>query len=209
MLNVLDGMPVNEVDIIHSIIDSSFFADYGIVSTVNSDDTINVTHATLPVYYDGNALEKRETYNVEVIYPAGYNMGIKWPIKVGDGVLLIGLKNYIESTNGILEPTDKPDVSVHYTQNTMKAIPLQSVTAPKITISTDGKDLSINNTATLGLIQIKNAAKSLETILENILTHISGITTTNCVVGSPVVLNPATIALFTQDIADLKLLLKA
>ncbi len=208
-INPLASFPYNDLDIIKSVIGATFFADYGIITKVNSDDTINVTHSALAVLINGTILPKTETYNVEVIYPASASFGQNWPLAVGDGVLLIGLKNYVDTTNGIIEPTEAPTAFPHYTQNTMKAIPLQSVTAPKITINVNGIDLEINNTNAGGLIQIKNAAKSLETILENVLNHISGLTTINCVVGAPVTLSPASIALFTQDIADLKLLLKA
>lgn len=203
------SLPYNFRDVVKSIIGGTFFSDYAIISAVNSDETINVVHSTLPVKINGKILNKRETRNIEVLYPASASFGQKWPLSIGDGVLLIGLKNYVDTTNGIVEPTEAPTSFPHYTQNTMKAIPLQSVTAPKVTINVNGIDLEINNTNTGGLIQIKNAAKSLESILENLITHISGLTTTNCVSGSPVTLNPATITNLSQDLADVKLLLKA
>jgi len=57
------------------------------------------------------------------------------------------------------------------------------------------------------LIQIKNAAQSMKTLIDSLITVISGLVTTNCVVGSPVLLNPATIAALTAEQAKWALLL--
>jgi hypothetical protein len=208
-INPIASFPYNDLDIIKSVIGATFFADYGIISQVNDDDTINVTHSALAVLINGTVLPKTETYNVEVLYPASAAFGQKWPLAVGDGVLLIGLKNYVETTNGIAEPEEAPTSFPHYTQNTMKAIPLQSVTAPKVTIVVNGTDLELVNSNSGGKFKIANTSKSLETVLENLINHISNLVTLPCSNGSPTSLNPATQANLAQDIADMKLLLKA
>lgn len=59
-----------------------------------------------------------------------------------------------------------------------------------------------------GKIVVKNETKSLKTILENIVTHLRDLTTTNCVVGSPVTLAPATITNLSADLLDLATLLE-
>lgn len=203
------GYPYNLKDVILSNIGASFFADYGIVNAVNSDKTINVVHATIPVLINGTTLPATQTYNVEVLYPASGSFGMNWELQAGDGVLLIGLKDYVETTKDIAEPTEAPNIFMHYVQNTMKAIPLQSVTAPKVTINVVGSDLEINNTNTGGLIKIANASKSLEPVLKSLIEHIRDLTSTPASSGSPVSLSPATIALLNADIASLDLLLKA
>jgi len=106
----------------------------------------------------------------------------------------------------------------------MKAIPLQSVTSPKVKIEvTDAGNLEITNSNTGGLFKIANSSKSLSTVLNNIATHTKSIatnlqsaTTINCVPGAPVTFNPGTIAAFTadalnltNDVADIVALLEA
>ena len=203
------GLPYNLKDVILSNIGATFFADYAIIDSVNSDKTINVVHATIPVLINGTVLPKTQTNNIEVLYPASAAFGMNWQLVKGDGVLLVGLKDYVDSTNGIVEPTEAPNVFMHYVQNTMKAIPLQSVTAPKVTINVVGSDLEINNMNTGGLIKIANASKSLRTLLDTLIGHVRDLTTTNCVSGAPVALSPETIALLNTDIANFDLLLKA
>lgn len=209
MLSQLTGLQYNDRDVIESLIGQSFFADYGVITKINADKTVNVTHAVMMQLIDGTALPVTKTNNIEVIYPASASAGLAWPMTVGDGVLLIGLKNYVKSTANIQAPTAPPSEFPHYTQNTMKAIPLQSVSAPKFQIKiTDTNDIEITST-TSGKYKIANSSKSLYTVLNSILTHITSLTTTNCVVGAPVVLSPATIANLNQDAIDLALLLKS
>lgn len=208
-LSQLTGLNYNQSDIIRSIINSLFMSDYGIVKKVNPDKTIDVTHAVMGSLINGVSMGLTETRNVEVLFPASAAFGQSWPIAVGDGVLLIGLRNSIASTESIKEPTAPPNEFLHYSQNTMKAIPLQTVSSPKVIINvSSGGNLEIQNNNVGGLIQIKNATKSLYTVLNSLITHLISLTTTNCVVGAPVVLNPATIAQLTTDAADLAALLE-
>jgi len=208
-ISELSGLNYTQSDILRSVVNSAFIADYGIVKQVNSDKTINVTHAVQGQLINGASMANTETRNVEVIFPASASFGQTWPIAVGDGVLLIGLRDAVPSTSGIQAPTAPPNEFLHYNQNTLKAIPLQTVSSPKVTINvTSGGNLEIQNTNVGGLIQLKNSSKSLFTVLNNLITHISGLTTINCVVGSPVTLNPATIAQLTTDAADLAALLE-
>jgi len=75
--------------------------------------------------------------------------------------------------------------------------------------SADGKTLKAQIALDAsGKIKIANATKSLATILSSLLNHLEGLTTVNCVQGSPVTLNPATTANLEQDKANLALLLK-
>ncbi len=210
-ISELSGLQYNLANVIDSRINSTFFADYGIVKQVNSDKTINVVHSTLMVLINGVTLPQTETSNIEVIFPASASMGMKWPIAAGDGVLLIGLKHYVESTANIQQPVNAPTEFLHYTQDTMKAIPLQTVSSPKVLIEVNSSgNLEISNSNTGGLIKLSNATKSLYTILNNIATHTKSIatnlqsaTTINCVPGSPVTFNPGTIAAFTADALSL------
>jgi hypothetical protein len=59
-----------------------------------------------------------------------------------------------------------------------------------------------------GFIQAKNNLMSLKTIMDNFIIAVKGITTTNCVVGSPVVLNPASIFALEAVKLQIAMLLK-
>lgn len=59
-----------------------------------------------------------------------------------------------------------------------------------------------------GKIKVSNAEKDLKSILDTLIGHISGLTTINCVQGSPVTLAPSVIAQLEQDKAALAQLLK-
>ena len=60
-----------------------------------------------------------------------------------------------------------------------------------------------------GKVALTNTAgKSLKTILKTLIEHVRDLVTINCVVGAPVTLNPATIALLNADIVELEALLK-
>jgi hypothetical protein len=62
---------------------------------------------------------------------------------------------------------------------------------------------------TTGLVSIKSLTQSMGDLVQTLITVISGLVTTNCVVGAPVVLNPATIALLTAEKIKWLLLLKS
>lgn len=145
-ISQLMGFRYNQRDIIESVIDSRFFADYGIVDKDNGDGTVDVVHATLPVLIDGTVQNANKTSKVELLYPASASFGIKWPIAQGDGVLLIGLKDYVSTSKDIQQPTEAPQEFLHYVQNTMKAIPLQQVEAPKVFIEIDtNQNIKVKN----------------------------------------------------------------
>jgi hypothetical protein len=209
-LSELTGLNYTQSDILRSIVNHAFIADYGIVKQVNSDKTIDVTHAIMGQLINGDSMPVTETRNIEVLFPASAAFGQSWPIAVGDGVLLIGLRDAVASTKGIQAPTAPPNEFLHYSQNTMKAIPLQKVSSPKVTINvTAGGNLEIQNTNTGGLIQVKNATKSLYTVLNNIITHLSTFAGGNVVsLGAPLATSAAAITQLTTDAADLAALLE-
>jgi hypothetical protein len=217
----LSGVQYNESDVIRSIIDQCFIVDYGVVTAVNNDKTVNVTHAVMGKLINGVSLPATKSKNIEVLYPASSAFGIDWPINVGDGVLLVGLKDFVKSTNGIQAPTSPPDEFIHYTQEALKAIPLQSI-APHIKIHiTSGGDIEIASDGA-GKYQIKNSAKSLYTIMNNMQTHLqtfatamqtftTGLNTTtlSAQAATMATASATMLANISTDIADLALLLKA
>ena len=140
-------------DVINSNIDSKYFADYG---------TIIATHGTPVVTVDvqhnayGFGTTTNTTYNVEVLYPATAGFSMEYPVAVGDGVLLIGLRRYVQT---VATPAPVAPIQyASYAKDTLKAIPLS--------------DLQSNSTMYMrskaGKLQIKNATQSLYTILNNL-----------------------------------------
>ena len=200
-INELAGLQYNMGDIIRQTIAASFICDYGIVKAVNSDKTVDVTHAVQGQYIDGTNMPVTVTKSVEVVFPGSAGLAITWPIAVGDGVLLVGLKNFVNSTKSIQPPTNPPTEFPHYNQDTLKAIPLQNIASPAFTINVDNA----------GLGQIKNASKSLFTVLQELIQGIQGATYIPYPGGSagpPVAIADATGKLATA-LSDLALLLKA
>ena len=126
----LAGLQYNLGDIIRQNINAAFIVDYGVVTAVNSDKTVNVTHSALLTYINGDIAKPTTTNNVEVLFPASASFGQTWPIAKGDGVLLVGLKNPVMTTEGIEAPTQPLSEYPHYVQDTLKAIPLQTVANP-------------------------------------------------------------------------------
>ncbi len=157
-ITVLAGLQYNLGDTVRQSLNASFIVDYGIVTAVNEDGTVDVVHAVQGQYINGEAMAKTNTRYIEVIFPGSAGMAITWPIAVGDGVLLLGLKNFIPTTTDIEAPVAPPNEFPHYNQDTLKAIPLQNISAPSFTIAVDEDSLG----------QIKNTAKSLFTILDNV-----------------------------------------
>jgi hypothetical protein len=161
---IVDNIGRSDRDVILSIINSRFIIDYGTVETNNGDGTIDVIHAVpaTPLYPpDGYVPENFPTRSkgVEVLFLSGVMFSSKFELQVGDPVLLLGLKDLVNSTKGIT--VKRATVFSHYSQNTLKAIPLAAPNSQALA------QINIVN----GLFQIKNTAQSLATILESLTTQ--------------------------------------
>ena len=158
-----EGLYLSDRDIILSIINSRFIIDYGSIIKDNGDGTVNVQHAVpmSPKYptKDWVPMSPTITNNIEVLYMSGAQFSTSFKVTIGDPVLLLGLKDFVKHTNTI----DNQPLTVfnHYNQNTLKAIPLSGSNATAIA------QINVVN----GLLQIKNQAQSLATILETFSTQ--------------------------------------
>lgn len=112
-----------ERTLIESILSSYYILDYGFIKAVNTDETIDVTHAKQLKTYDNQSLKATVTTGVEVLTLCGGGFSFKFDYKKGDKVLLLGLKNYIPKVNDVTQATETT-AYLHYTRETMKAIPL-------------------------------------------------------------------------------------
>ena len=173
-ITILAGLQYNEGDIIRQTIANTYIVDYGIVKTVNADKTVDVTHAVMGKYINGDPVGQTVSRSVEVVFLGSASFAQTWPIAVGDGVILLGLKNFVPTTKGIQPPTAPPSNFPHYTRDTLKAIPLQNVSSPMISMEVDNLGNAIlQNNNIGGLWKISNATQSLFIILNSVLASIA------------------------------------
>lgn len=110
-------------DVIEAVVNSYFIIDYGVITKVNADDTVNVTHAKIQELMDGTQLPALETKNIELLTLSCGAFSININAKSGDKVLLLGLKDYVPAVDDVSGAT-KQDAYMHYKRDTMKALPL-------------------------------------------------------------------------------------
>ena len=122
-MTTVQAMSLSEKDVITSIINSFYFVDYGYINQVNSDKTVNVTHANKTVMIDGTELNETITNNVEVLTVCGAGFAVNFDYKANDKVLLLGLKDYIPNVANVTK-AEVPSSFVHYDRATLKALPL-------------------------------------------------------------------------------------
>lgn len=158
-MNALAGLKFTDRDLIEKIVESYFIVDYGFISKVQDNGTIDVVHAKKSVTMDGKELPETETHGIELLVFSCAEFSLKLTPKVGDNVLLLGLKNYVETASDIKHAT-KNDVFLHYQQNTMKAVPLALFNSEaKIKIQIDEGDLLLE---TDGNVTIKCNTAGIE-----------------------------------------------
>lgn len=117
------AMGWNERSLIESIVSSFFILDYGFISKVNPDKTINVTHAKRLKTYTDETLPEMTTENVEVLTLSGKGFSLNFDYAKGDKVLLLGLKNMVDKVSEVSQATEMTNF-LHYSRETLKAIPL-------------------------------------------------------------------------------------
>lgn len=147
-MDFLNSLELTDRDVIMSIVNEYFILDYGIVSKVNADKTINVIHAKIPVTTTGEVLKQLETKNLEVLTVTGAGFNFSFDIAKGDRVLLLGLKYYVPKVDDVTSPT-KQESPLHYTRETMKAFPL----------CVFNNDAKINVTAEDGTLKVETQKK--------------------------------------------------
>ena len=145
--DLMRAQGITERDLIESIINSYFFIDYGTITKVNSDKTVNVQHAKIPVLENGKKLKALQSNNIELLTLSGENFSFNAGTKEGDKVLLLGLKDYIEKVSDV-SGAGEQTAYVHYKRDSLKAFPLctfngeakVTVTVEDDTLKLDGKD---------------------------------------------------------------------
>lgn len=145
--------------VINSNIDAKYFSDYAVVTAVYGDpvSTVDVTHFAPAYYDDGNNPVLSISKDVEVLYTATAGVSVEIPVAVGDTVLLVGSHSLVAQLSTVKDAPQKPGEGVAYTKETLKAIPVG------VLDSSAGVYLRFKD----GKVQLKNATKSLFTVLDN------------------------------------------
>lgn len=110
-------------DLIESVVNSYFILDYGVISAVNGDKTVNVTHAKIQELSDGTKLPALKTKNLEVLTLSCAGFSVLPDIKQGDKVLLLGLKDYVPKVEEVSGASNQT-AYMHYKRDGMKVLPL-------------------------------------------------------------------------------------
>lgn len=173
--------------LIESIVSSFYIIDYGIITTINGDKTVNVEHAKKLVTSSGQVLPPTRTNNIEMLTVAGSGFSVNFDYEKGDKVLLLGLKDTVEKVGKILNG-DENKSHYHYSRETLKAIPLCVFNdQAKVKIQIEKGALSIN---TQDKIKLNGDNKQFVTWneLNNALTQfLTGLTTaltTTAIIGN-------------------------
>lgn len=170
-------------EVVQAIINQCFIVDYGIVKAVNSDKTVDVLHCVKNVLINGLELPEIITRNVEVLWPSGSGLTISGVLASGDGVLLLGLRGVVPSTEG-LASAQIPPAFHHYSQETLKAIPFSFPRADsnsEITQTSEGLLLKSAGKVTLDTIngslfgQVADICDELSESLTQLITALTAI----------------------------------
>lgn len=121
--SIFMGQAFDDRTLIESILSSFFIVDYGFITMVNGDKTVNVVHAKKLKTMDGKSLPQIQTNNVEMLTLAGKGFSLSFDYQKGDRVLLLGLKDYVEKVGSVRTATENK-VYMHYDRETLKALPL-------------------------------------------------------------------------------------
>ena len=192
----IEALGMTQRDLIKSVIAEAFFADFGTVKAVypsaTSPQTVDVSHSVQPKSF-GDQLDTTVTMGVELLFPGGGSeLSLEWDVNVGDPVLLVGLRDYVKAASPAPAPTDIP---THYTQETLKAIPLGPFSgSAAFMIKVTGGVLQLaGSTYALALYE------NLNTALQTFLTALKAAVAAGCQGGSG-----GTIAGVTLDISSAK-----
>jgi len=181
--SMIEFTGLSERDMIVGLLGNFYIIDYGFVSKVNADGTVNVTHAKRQQTIEGVKLPETRTTNLEVLTLCGAGFSIQWDIEAGDQVLLLGLKDYIPQVAKVTQSTEQATF-IHYSRDTMKALPLSIFNKDaRVTFKVDKGTLKIDtkkkielNGNTSHLVTFEELQAAINTFIGalNSHTHSSG-----------------------------------
>lgn len=162
------GQSFTDRDVIEAVVSSFFIVDYGVITKVNADETVNVTHAKIQELTDGTKLPALETKNLEVLTLATAGFSVKPDVKAGDKVLLLGLKDYVPSVKDVDGAKDQ-EAYMHYKRDGMKVLPLCVFNADA-KVKLEIEDGTLKTTASEN-IQLKGKKIELNGNSKNFVTY--------------------------------------
>lgn len=183
--NPFNAQRYNDRDLIEALVGSFYILDYGFVSKVNPDKTIDVTHAKRMTSRYGEVLPETVSKNIQVLTFSGAGFSLNLDVQKGDKVLLLGLKNYVQNVADVATP-EVTSSTLHYTRETLKALPLClfnsqakvqiEVEKGKMTINTEGKlEINGNSKQFVTWAELNSALQSLWSAIQ---THTHLVSTT-------------------------------
>lgn len=140
-----------------------------------------------------------------ILCVSGGKANLTMPIKPGDECLLFfndrDIDNWFQNSQVVAPETTR----LHSFSDAMALVGLHSST--RVIPAYDPNRIGlINNVCGLSIsethVRLFNLDTTLNTLIQQLITEIKSITTTNCVVGSPVTLSPASIASLTALAVD-------
>lgn len=201
MSEVLNGLKYTDRDLIQAILNSYFIVDYGFITAVNADGTVNVAHAIRPTGRNGEELPEYKSYNVEFLTFTSKEFSLEIKPSTGDKVLLLGLKDYVQQVKNV-DGSSKATATIHYNRATIKAVPFcLADEEAKIKIEADDGALNIDakkqiEATAKTTIKLKAGQNSLGSLLGELIDILSTLATQ----GGPTaqVVDAATITAFTN-----------
>lgn len=186
-MNPITGMNYTDRDLIESIVGNFYILDYGYITKVNQDKTVNVTHSTQLVNRNGETMPVTTTKDLEVLTLCGSGFSIAFDYAPGDKVLLLGLKNFVKDTTEVKQA--EPAVSfMHYSRETMKALPLCAFNSDaKVKLEAAKGTLKVT---TAEKIELNGNSKQLVTwgelnqALSTFMTQLTAALTTTPIIGN-------------------------
>lgn len=196
-INYLDLQNISEYQKVRSVISDSFFATYGFAISDSDGVTVDVQLIVQDVMASGIeapqvVLDPIVCQKVELLFPCASGMVQSWTIKKGDGILILGLRDWIPKVAGVTKSA-APAEFWHYSLQTLKAIPL----APK------RSDSAVQFGEKDGKAFLRNTAKSLYTLLDTVeaaLAQFTGTTAQSSITSAGAGL-PQTVALAAAIVA--------
>jgi hypothetical protein len=184
-----------------------FIVDFGIIREISTDKTrVTVRHCAIqsmglaeglsqPLHGSGLVDSETVTADVELLYLGSSAFGLTYDVSVGDIVLLLGSKDFIQTVANTTIP-QIPEIFPHYRQENLKAIPLKTTinVSVNITVDTTGYHLDAGTrnvdiygtniklgsvSATEPFVKGSVLTTQLTTILTALQSFSTGLTTAN------------------------------
>ena len=149
--SITDAISFTTRDLIEAVVSQFFILDYGFVDKVNTDGTVNVTHAVKQLSLLGESLNEMTTENIDVFTFSTAEISVSYKVSQGDKVLLLGLKDVVENIADLTQAAEQTN-RVHYSRETLKALPLCAFNSDaKVQVLIDSGKLTVNTNDVMNL----------------------------------------------------------